>query len=154
MRSLLLASFLAAAVAHADDFTPEQRAKLQNDQKRASAAVEKKYGNKKPSDLSADERRALAKEKSDAEREVLDKAGVDPKDFARSEARMTRQEKTATDAARKSLEEKDAAGEKDGAKKASGKKEVVVEKGGKGAADPTVNEAAEMDKQLGLGKGK
>lgn len=163
MRLLALATLCAAATAFAgDDLSPDQRAKLLNDQKKAGAAVEKKYGNKKPSELSPDERRSLAKEKADAEKEVLEKAGVDPKEFARSTMKMGRDEKADTDAAQKKLEQadKDAAAAggtaKDGkdAKK-GGKKEIVIEKNGKvEGGDPAVNEAAEMDKAQGLGRGK
>lgn len=160
MRLLALATLCTAVTAFAgDDLTPDQRAKLLNDQKKAGAAVEKKYGNKKPSELTPDERRALAKEKADAEREVLDKAGVDAKEFARSTMKMGRDEKADTDAAQKKLEAADkeaaaAGGGKDGkdAKK-GGKKEIVIEKNGKVEGEP-VNEAAEMDKAQGLGKGK
>lgn len=155
MRHFILVSLLAACVAHADDLTPEKRAKLQHDQQKAAEAVEKKYGNKKPSELSSDERKSLMKEKAAAEREVLEKAGVDSKEFARSGSKMSREEKANTDAAGRDLEAKEAAAAKEaGTKKPDGKKEIVIEKDGKSAGDPAVNEAAEMDKAQGLGKGK
>ena len=158
MRLLALATLCAAVTAFAgDDLTPDQRAKLLNEQKKAAAAVEKKYGNKKPSELSPDERRAMAKEKAEAETQVLEKAGVDSKEFARSTMKMGRDEKADTDAAVKTLEakEKEDAKKGDGKKPAGGKKEIVIEKNGKPAdGGPNVNEAAEMDKAMGLGKGK
>ena len=46
MRPLLLASMLAALLAHAEDMPPEKRAALAHDQQKASDAVDKKYGNK------------------------------------------------------------------------------------------------------------
>ncbi len=153
MRFFVLVSILTALVAHAEDLTPEKRAKLQREQQKAAEAVEKKYGNKKASELSSEERKSLMREKQAAEREVLEKAGVDPKEYARSEAKMGREEKANTDAASKDLEAKEAAAAKDGAKKPAKKGEVVVEKNGKGA-NPEVNEAAELDKARGLGKGK
>lgn len=157
MRHLVLASLLAALAVHADDLTPEKRAKLQREQQKAAEAVEKKYGNKKPSELSPDERRSQLKEKAAAQRDVLEKAGVDPKDFARSGSKLSREEKANTDAAAKDLEAKEAADAKagDGKKAAGGKKEVVIEKNGKTTqGGEPVNEAAEMDKELGLKKGK
>lgn len=155
MRFFILASMLTALVAYADDLTPEKRAKLQRDQQKAAEAVNKKYGDKKPSEMSAEERKSLMKDKAAAEREVLEKAGVDPKDFARSTSKMSREEKANTDAAGKDLEAKEAAAAKDAAaKKPAGKKEIVIEKNGKTSGDPEVNEAAMMDKQNGLGKGK
>lgn len=152
MRLFILASLFTALVVHAEDLTPEKRAKLQRDQQKASEAVEKKYGNKKPFELSAEERRSLLKEKQAAEREVLEKAGVDPKQYARSESKMSREEKADTDAASKNLEAKEAS-DQEAAKKQS-KKEIVIEKNGQGAGGSEVNEAAEMDKQRGLKKGK
>lgn len=160
MRLLALATLGFAVTAFAgDDLSPDQRAKILNDQKKAGAAVEKKYGNKKPSELSPDERRAMAKEKADAEREVVEKAGVDPKEFARSTMRMGRDEKADTDAAQKKLEQQDKAAEASGGSgkdgKKGGKKEIVIEKNGKvEGGGGEVNEAAEMDKAQGLGKGK
>ena len=154
MRPLLLASMLAALLAHAEDMPPEKRAALAHDQQKASDAVDKKYGNKKPSELSADERKSMMKEKAGAQREVLEKAGVDPKEFARSGSKLGREEKASTDAAGKALDAKDAAAAKEaGAPKAAGKKEIVIEKNGK-TADPEVNEAAEMDKKLNQPKQK
>ena len=64
MRFLTLASLLAALVVHAEDLTPEQRAKLTRDQQKAAEAVEKKYGNKKPSELSSEERKSMMKDSS------------------------------------------------------------------------------------------
>jgi hypothetical protein len=155
MRLSLIGLLLLAFVVHAEDMTPAKRAKLQREQQKAAEAVEKKYGNKKPSEMSADERRALMQEKAAAERAVLEKEGVDPKDFARSGMKQSREERADTDAAVKDLEAKEAATAKDGAKK-PGKKEIVIEKNGKPADGAEVNEAAEMDKQMGLkgGKGK
>ncbi|MBS1152621.1 MAG: hypothetical protein H6Q89_4319 [Myxococcaceae bacterium] len=154
MRLLILASLFTALVVHAEDLTPEKRAKLQRDQQKAAEAVEKKYGNKKASELSSEERKSLMKEKAAAEREVLEKAGVDPKEYARSQSKMSREDRANTDAAGKELEAKEAAAAKDGAGKKTAKKEIVIEKNGKSAGDPEVNEAAELDKQMGLKRGK
>lgn len=157
MRLFVLASALAALVAQAgDDITPEKRAQLQRDQAKAAAAVEKKYGNKKPNELSADERRSLTRERAEAEKEVLDKAGVDSKEFARSGARQSREDRASTEAAAKELDAKEAAAAKgDGKKAAGGKKEIVIEKNGKTTqGGEPVNEAAELDKQMNLGTGK
>ena len=155
MRLLILGSILTALVAHAgEELTPEQRAQLVRDQQKAAEAVEKKYGNKKSSELSAEERRTLMKDRAAAERGVLEKAGVDPKEFARSSAKLSRNERAATEAAGKALEEKEAAAAKTGeGKKAGGKKEIVIEKNGKTVqGGEPVNEAAEMDKALGRGR--
>ena len=159
MRSLLLTALLLTCSAYADDLTPENMAKIQNEQAKANEAIDKKYGNKKPSELSADDRRQMMKDKSAAEREVLEKHGTDPKSFARASSKMSRDDRAATDSATKDLQKKDAdaaaAGGAD-AKKTGGKKEIVIEKNGKSAGGPDddANEAAKMDKQNGLGRGK
>ena len=109
MRPLILAAALASLTAHAgDDLNPENMAKIQSEQTKASEAVDKKYGNKKASELSPDERKAMSREKGEAERAVLDKHGVDSKSFARANAKMSREDRSATDAAAKNIEKKDA----------------------------------------------
>ncbi len=153
MRSLLLSAallFSTAAVA-GDDLSPDDLARLQREQKAAADDVEKKYGT---GNLSPEQQKQLSKDKSAAERAVLEKNGVDAKDFARTNAKLSRSDREAVDAAGKKLDAKAAADGKaaDAKKAAGGKKEIVIEKDGKSAAP--VNEAAEMDKAAGLGKGK
>lgn len=151
MRKTLLAAALLSLGAFADDLTPDQIAKLQSDQKKAAEAVEKKYGDGK---LSASERKELAKEKAAAEAAVLEKAGVDKKEFVRASTKQSRDDRAATEAAMKDIEAKDkAAADKKGgaAEKKGGGKEIVIEKNGK-VQGAEVNEAAEMDKAAGYGK--
>ena len=89
MRLLTVVATLVTLSAFAgEELSPEKMAELQRAQKKAGEAVEKKYGNKKPSELSPDERKAMIKEKGDAEKAVLDKAGVDSKACARSGAKL------------------------------------------------------------------
>ncbi len=156
MRPLPLLAVLVSLAAHAgDDLTPQNIAKIQAEQAKANAEIEKKYGNRKPSDLSNDERKSMQKEKAAAEREVLDKHGTDSKSFARAGSKMSREDQAAADAAAKDLAKKDAA-EPAAEVKKGGKKEIVIEKNGKAAPGPDdgANEAAEMDRAQGLGKGK
>lgn len=155
MRTLLAAALLIAGVSFAaDELTPQNMAKIQSEQKKASEAIDKKYGNKKPSELTPDERRAMQKEKGESERAVLDKHGVDPKSFAKAGAKMGREDRAANEAATQDLERQDAQAKTAPAadSKKGGKKEIVIEKDGK-SSEP-VNEAAEMDKAAGLGRGK
>ncbi len=147
MRLLIAVVLLSGLAAHAgDELAPDQMAKIEHDQKKAAEAVDKKHGNKKPSELSQDERREIIREKAEADQAVLDKAGVDKKDFARAGARMGRDQRAQADAAGKALEKKDA--EAANAKQ-GGQKEIVVEHGL--PPDEGVNEAAEADKEMGLG---
>ena len=156
MRSTALLALLLCVAAHAaDDLNPQNIAKIQSEQSKAAAAIDKKYGNKKASELSADERRSMQSEKAAAEREVLEKHGTDVKSFARASSKLSREDRAATDAAAKDLEKKDGEAPAGDPKK-TGKKEIVIEKNGKGAPSPDgdANEAAQMDRAAGLGKGK
>lgn len=160
MRTAALAAALFSLCAFAgDELDPQTIAKIRSEQKEARAEVDKKYGNKKPGELSSAERKQMAKEKNEAELKVLEKNRVEPKDYARAEAKLGKDDRAAADAEEKRLEkEKEGAKAADGKKK-DGKKEVVVEKGGKGAAaagtpEGDAAEAAQMDREAGLGKGK
>src|SRR5688572_28366990 len=110
MRAPLLLYVVATAV-WAADLTPESVAKIDREQKKANDAIDKKYGNKKPSELSSAERREIIKERGEAEKAVLEKAGVDPKEYTKYTAKMNREDRVATKAAAEKLEqqEKDAA---------------------------------------------
>jgi hypothetical protein len=140
---LVVAVLLAAATALAD-LAPEEIATIQREQQKASDAIDAKYAGK--GKLSAADLRAMSKEKAAAERSVLDAHGVRPGDWVKASSKLSSDDRAKVEATKKSLADKDEAA----AKKSDGKqgKEVVIEKGGE------VNEAAEMDKKLGLGAGK
>jgi hypothetical protein len=101
---LAFALFLALT---ADDLTPEKAAKVQKDRDQAMADVAKKYGNKKSSELSSDERREMIQDQRAAESAVMEKNGTDPKEFARYEAKMSLDDRAATRAERERLDKKD-----------------------------------------------
>lgn len=134
---------LAAATAFAE-LSPEDIATIQREQQKASDAIDAKYAGK--GKLSAADLRALSKEKAAAERSVLDAHGVRPGDWVKASSKLSSDDRAKVEATKKSLADKDEAA----AKKGDGKqgKEVVIEKGGE------ANEAAAMDKKLGLGAGK
>ena len=126
--------------------SPEDIAKIESEQGKATAEVDKKYGNRKPSEMSNDERKQMMKDKADAERAVLDKHGVDGKDFARTSTKQTKEDRAATNAAAEAIKKKDA----DAAKSDGKGKEVVIDKGGQ-KSDQDL--AAEQDAKAGYGKG-
>lgn len=158
MRIVTLVTALLSFCAFADDVDPETIAKIRSEQKDARAEVDKKYGNKKPSELSAAERKQMAKDKNEAELKVLGKNNVDPKDFARAEAKMGKDDRAAAEAAEKKLEKQKEQAKADEAKKKEGKKEIVIEKGGKGGGpapgtpEGDAAEAAAADREAGLKK--
>lgn len=140
---LAVAALLFFAVPALADLSPEEIAAIQQEQQKATDAIEAKYAGK--GKLSAADLRALSKEKAAAERSVLDARGVKAGDWVKASSKMSADDRAKVEATKKALTAKDEAA----AKKSDGKqgKEVVIEKNG-------VNEAAEMDKQLGLGAGK
>lgn len=124
---LALALLLTLA---ADELTPAKAAKVQKDRDQAMADIAKKYGNKKSSELTPDERRAMIQDQSAAETSVLEKNDVDAKDLARYEARMSKDDRAATKTERERLDKKEADDKKAAEAKAqAGTQEVQVQKG-------------------------
>jgi hypothetical protein len=125
MRHALLALLLASP-ALAADLNPKTVAKIQREQNAAQEEIEKKHGNKKPSEMSSSERKEVIKETSAAQKEVLEKNKVDAKEFARYQAKMSQDDRAETAAAEKDLE---AAAEKDKKAGAAKPAEIKVQKG-------------------------
>jgi hypothetical protein len=148
MRALALAAFFAASAAFAEPPSAEQMAKLQNDIQKAQDAVDKKYEGK---NLSQDERKQQMQERAAAENGVLEKAGVDRKEFARANAKMSKDDRAAYANEKEKLDKQAKAGA--AADKGEGAKEIVIEKGGPGGKPMTdEEEAAAMDRAAGYGK--
>lgn len=114
----------------ADDLSPEKAAKVQKDRDQAMADVQKKYGNKKSSELSSDERREMIRDQRAAEAGVLEKNNVDAKEFARYEAKMSLNDRAATKAERERLDRKEQDDKKaEAAKQQQGNTEVQIQRG-------------------------
>ena len=104
-RVLLLSLCLfLPGLALAEDLSPEQLARIRLDERAALERVSAAYGNKKPSELSSDERRRMIREQQEAVREVMETHGVSAKDYARQTARMGPQGNAAVAAEEKTLE--------------------------------------------------
>ncbi|MBK7861392.1 MAG: hypothetical protein IPJ65_22815 [Archangiaceae bacterium] len=147
MRTLALFLVLAAGTVHAEPPSAEQMAKLQHDIQQATDDVDKKYAGK---ELSADERKQQIKDRAAAENAVLDKAGVDKKEYARAGAKMSKEDRATAASEKEKLDAKDKAAA--GAK--GGQTEVIVEKGGGNGQQLTPEEeAAAIDKAKGFDKG-
>jgi hypothetical protein len=146
MRLLAAAIALAVTVAHAaEPLSAQELAKVNREMKKAAEAVSKKYGDKK--DLSADDRRAMAREQAEAQRAVLERNNLDPKEVARATAKNGKEIEAEVKAldAKEEKEAKDA----EAAKKAGAPSTAAA-----GATDADANEAAAMDKAKGIGKAK
>ncbi|WP_224249303.1 hypothetical protein [Hyalangium gracile] len=108
---LLVASWLAVpglAVAQ-EALTPEKIAEIRRDEQAAKAKVDAAYGNRKPSEMSNEERGQAAKEQQAAGLAVLEKHGVSDKEYSRHVAQMDREEREAVAQAEKQLEARDKA---------------------------------------------
>ena len=75
----------------ADEIPADKAAKIERSQEKAQAEISKKYGDRKPSAMTSDERRAQTQERSEADQKVLDKAGIDRKDWAISSMKRSRE---------------------------------------------------------------
>jgi hypothetical protein len=147
MRRLLLASLLSLGTsALAGEVSTAEVAKIQTEQAAAAAAIDEKYQGK----TSAADLKAMTKEKAAAERAVLESHGVSPAAFIKASTQLSRDERAELDAEKKTLKAKQDDAKKGKSGKADAK--VAVEKGA--GADQDRNEAAEMDRQMGLGAGK
>ncbi|MBL8957976.1 MAG: hypothetical protein JNK82_44795 [Myxococcaceae bacterium] len=126
----MVALALALLALGADDLNPEKAAKVQKDRDTAMADIAKKYGNKKSTELSQDERREMIREQRAAENAVLEKNNVDPKEFARYEAKMSLSDRTATNNARALLDQKEVEAKKAAEQKAQpGNGEIPIQRG-------------------------
>ena len=127
---LALCSLAAPALAD-DDLSPDKVAKIEHEKSQALEAVDKKYGNKKSSDLTSDERREVIRERSAAEKDVLEKNDVKAAEYVRYTSKMNVDDRAATRAAASKLDEKEkaAATAKEKEKAAAGPKEIPIQRG-------------------------
>jgi hypothetical protein len=125
MRATIAAMvFTASFVARADELTPEAVANVRREQKAADEKIEKAHGNKPHSEMTPDERRQYMDEQRQARMEVLQKHGLDDKEYSRYEARLTKDERAQTKAEEDRLTAKAKKDEED--KKNAPKKEDTI----------------------------
>jgi hypothetical protein len=126
MSVLLVASWLAVpGLALAQELTPEKIAAIRRDEQAAQAKVDAAYGNRKPSEMSNEERRQAARDQQTAGMGVLEKHGVSDKEYARHTARMRPEEREAVAQAEKKLEAEEKAAQ--AAREAAAKKKTDEE---------------------------
>lgn len=80
---------LIALLFGADPLPPDEAAAIAVEQRDKVAEVEKKYGGRKPFELSNDERAQYTRERAEAEQQVLDAHGVDAKQWALSQMKQS-----------------------------------------------------------------
>lgn len=150
--SLSLVTLCLALVAD-EPVAPEKAAVIERGQQKAQAEVSAKYGNKKATELSPDERKAMAKDLADADKAVLDKNGVDPKQWARESIKKDRDSYARGKQLVKELEEKEKAAEAKKQAEANAPKEVAVQRGVSEENPVTLDDQPSADGQVPVEKG-
>lgn len=124
---------VAFSAAAQEGLSPQKVGKIEYERDKELEKVQKEYGNRKPSELSKDERAEMAEKQKAATQRVLESNGVDDKDYARYTSRMGADDrataKDATKAAERADIKKEVKAELD---KKEGEPEVVPYEG----ADP------------------
>lgn len=126
VRRIAAALLLWGAAAHAEELSPEQVGKIQQQEQEALDKVNAAHGNKKAADMDRDERRQFMEEQRQASKEVLEKNGVSAKDYARASSTMSRDDRERAGAAKASAK---AESEKKANVKEAGAKEPTIEYG-------------------------
>ncbi|MCP3145158.1 hypothetical protein [Pyxidicoccus xibeiensis] len=106
---LLAASWLVlpglARAAQDAELSPEKVAQIRRDESQALSKVNDEFGNRKPSEMSNEERGEAVDKQQAASAAVLEKHGVSAKDYARYEARMTPEDNARAKAEEQRLQE-------------------------------------------------
>ena len=97
---------LGVATAHAEDtdLSAERVGQIQYQEKKALEEVQSQYGNRKPSEMSQDERREMIDKQKEVLSKVHESAGVSDKDYARRTAHMSPDELSAAKQAERAAE--------------------------------------------------
>lgn len=111
----------------AGPLSPRETAVIERENEKAQAEVAAKYGNRKLTEMTTDERRSMMKDQADAERKVLEKHNVSANDWAKASEYVSRKDMAERKAIKKELEEKEKA-DAEAAKKGQ-PKEIEVQRG-------------------------
>lgn len=114
-----------------EEFNADRIATIEREQAKEAAAVSEKYGNKKSTELSREERAAMVRDLAAADRKVLDKHGMSQRDWARVQINKSKDQSAQVRQATRAQEDQErarAAAEKAEAERA-GQKEIQVQRG-------------------------
>jgi hypothetical protein len=149
----LPALLIALALTADDPISLEKSAQIELEQEKARDEVAKKYGNKKFSELSPEERKQMSKDQDAAAREVLEKAGVDPKQWARDSMKRDRAAYAQQKELLKDIKEKQKAGLEQAKKAKEQVKEVTVQRGISDENPVTIDEKEAEDGKIAVEQG-
>jgi hypothetical protein len=142
----LLASWLVlpglASAQEGAELSPEKVAEIRRDESQAQTRVNEEFGNRKPSEMSNEERTQAIDKQQAASASVMEKHGVSAKDFARYEARMGPEGNARAKAEEKRLEEQAQAAKQAAPTGEKAAEDVPVQQGFS-EEDPVELEAAE-----------
>ncbi len=144
---------LCLALAADEPIAPEKSAVIEREQQKAQAEVNAKYGNKKASELSREEQGQRAKDLANAEKAVLEKNGLDAKQWARESLKKDREAYAQQKQAVKELEEKEKAAEAKKKADADAPKEIEVQRGVSEENPVTLDEKPNTDGTVSVEKG-
>lgn len=143
--SLSLVITLCLALVADEPLTPQKTAAIERETEKAQAEVNKKYGNRKSTELSPDERREMTREQAAAEKNVLEKNGVSAKQWVKETQNVSRGEYAQRQQLKKDLAEKEKAADDAAKKAAAGDKEIQVQRGISEENPVTLDEKANED---------
>ncbi len=143
--SLSLVTTLCLALVADEPLSAQQTAAIEHENDKAQAEISKKYGDRKPNELSADERREMTREQAAAEKKVLEKNGVSAKQWAKETQNVGRDEYSQRQAIKKDLAEKEKAAADAAKKAAAAEKEIQVQRGISEENPVTLDEKANED---------
>jgi hypothetical protein len=131
MKTRLTVALLLAfsAPSFAAELDVKLAAKIKRDQKKALDEIAKENGNKKDSEMSPEERRAVAKKQTEAQAAVLEKNGVSSKELTRFTSKLSRSDQKEVAAAEQELEAKEKAEQEAAAAAKKKPDEVKVQRG-------------------------
>jgi hypothetical protein len=144
---LLVTSWLVlpglALAQESTELTPEKVAEIRRDETQARAKVDAEFGNRKPSEMSSEERALAIEKQQAASSSVMEKHGISAKDYARYEARMGPEANARAKAEEKRLEEQAAQAAKQSGPTGEKAAEDVAVVNGFSDEDPVELEAEE-----------
>ncbi len=126
--SLSLVTTLSLSLV-AGQLSVEQTANISRENDKAQAEVSKKYGNRKLTEMSPDERRSMMRDQAAAERKVLDQNGVSAAEWAKASEKVGRGDLAKRQELKQALIEKEKAEAEAKAKAAAGEKDIEVQRG-------------------------
>jgi hypothetical protein len=124
-------AFLAAGLMWVapEEFDAQKAAAIEHAQAKEAKVINAKYGNRKSTELTRDERAAMIREQQAAEQKVLAQFGVSQRDWARMQMGRTREQADKVRQEREVLEAKEKIAAAEAAQKTEQPTEILIQRG-------------------------